>query len=194
MVPLARQLILESLVHPRTAAGRILRLGAPPPVSVCIGFLAIILATLLGVASQFVLPIPQEALVRSLMAAPMLTAGLQALVFLAMSMLVLWIGRAFGGNGTWPGALALMAWVQAMLLVLQLAQLVTYLALPALGTIVSLGSVVWFFWATAAFTATLHGFRDVLKVLGGVFISFLAMLIAAVLLVELLRIPLPGTG
>lgn len=194
MVPLARQLILESLVHPRTAAGRILRLDTPPSVSVCIGLLAIIAATLLGVASQLLLPMPDNDLTRALLGSPALTAAIQALVFLLMSVLVLGIGRLFGGNGTWPGALALMAWLQAMLAILQVAQLVSVMALLALGTIVSLASIIWFFWALAAFTATLHGFRNMLNVLGGVFISFLAVLIMSALVVALLRIPLPGTG
>ncbi|MSU89957.1 hypothetical protein GE300_10085 [Rhodobacteraceae bacterium 2CG4] len=191
MPPLLRQLFRESLVLPRSAARRILNLAPPPRAALSVALLAIIVSTLFGAAARLVLPPATNPLAEALLDAPLLATALQFGIYLVMAALVAGLGRLAGGRGDLPGALALMAWIQAMLTVLQVGQTAALLLLPALGNVAGVAVMLWFFYALSAFVAELHGFGNVLKVLGGVFISFIAVLLVLAFLVTLMGVPLP---
>lgn len=189
--PVARQLILESLVLPRNAARRIMFLAPPPAASLYTGLLAIILSTLFATLVSQLLPANGNPLAERLLNAPMVMVALQCVMFLTMAAMATGIGRLMGGHGVWADALAMMAWLQVMLTILQVGQVAALLALPALGNIAAIAVIFWFFHALSVFVAELHGFGNVLKVLGGVFISGLAVLLVLAFLVTLAGVPLP---
>jgi len=191
MPPVARQLILESLVLPRNAARRILSLAPPPAASLYTGLLAIILSTLFGTALSLLLPAGGNPFAESLLDAPLMMVAIQSAMFLTMVTMATVFGRLAGGHGDWAGALALFAWIQVMLVLLQVGQVAALMVLPALGNIVAIAVIFWFFHALSVFVAELHGFRNVLKVLGGIFISSFAVLLVLAFIVTLAGVPLP---
>ncbi|MBD3625258.1 MAG: hypothetical protein HUJ24_07740, partial [Rhodobacteraceae bacterium] len=79
--PVARQLILESLVLPRNAARRILYLAPPPAASLYTGLLAIILSTLFGTVLSLLLPAGGSAFAESLRDAPLRMVAIQSVLF-----------------------------------------------------------------------------------------------------------------
>ncbi|KTF07440.1 Cytochrome c-type protein, partial [marine sediment metagenome] len=84
-------------------------------------------------------------------------------------------GRMFGGHGRFEDALLLTVWIEVMLLVVQLAQIVLSLALPGLAGILGIIAVALFLWLTVQFTKALHGFTSGPKVLLVMFGTLLVM-------------------
>ena len=84
------------------------------------------------------------------------------------------VGRACGGQGTFEDALAMVAWFQAILLALQIAQVLAGLVLPPLSGLIAQATLVLFFYLLTMFTAELHGFQSP----GVVFAMIIATMVA----------------
>lgn len=111
----------------------------------------------------------------SLMASPFAFAALQFGGMILGAVMIHRVGRLFGGHGTWDQTLPLVAWLQIVMMVLQLAQVLLVLALPILALPVILFAVFSVFFLTAHFTAALHGFASVGKVLGGIILTLVVV-------------------
>lgn len=61
---------------------------------------------------------------------PLVLAGMQLVAIVLGAGLMAGVGRMFGGHGRFEDALLLTVWIEVMLLVVQLAQIVLSLALP----------------------------------------------------------------
>ncbi len=98
--------------------------------------------------------------------------------FIGLGILVLLtyvLGRQFGGKGSFAGTLALIGWLQVILMVLQLAQVAALVLLPPLALMISLFSVVLFAWLLTSFTAELHGFTSLIRTFSGMVASFIGL-------------------
>ncbi|WP_112322621.1 YIP1 family protein [Oceanibium sediminis] len=191
MVPPYRRLVVESLTLPKSAARRILGAPLSSGQALSVGVVAIISSTLAVVFLQLLWPMPGNPLADALLAAPLLAVALQVSVFLVTTALVARVGRAFGGEGDYRGAINLVAWLQVMLTLAQFAQLALLLILPVFAALLNLATVFWYFWALASVTAALHGFGNVLKVLGMIFITMIAVLFLTAILMTMLGVPVP---
>ncbi|GLS85083.1 YIP1 family protein [Cypionkella aquatica] len=180
--------------NPRAAARRLM--GWQLPVStvwLMIALMAVISACLSSV-SFLLTPAPSEPSVidpnlLAIFTNPLQIALLQGLVLVIMAMLAQGIGRLFGGTGSFPDALILIAWTEALLCLIQLAQTILMLATPSIAAALGMFGIVLFVWVLSNFIAELHGFQSTGKVLFGIVgtvfaISFL-MALATVGLLEL---------
>jgi hypothetical protein len=88
-----------------------------------------------------------------------------------------------GGGGGFADALLLAAFLQAIMLVVQLLQIAALLLFAPLAGIFSIIGVVVFLWVLTGFVAELHGFRSLLGVFGMIVATTfgLAFLIAMLL-------------
>lgn len=136
-------------------------------VPMAVRWLALVAVIVLGVLVAYLLPLAQGAI--ELVPSPVSAAILQIGMNLGAIILVTAIGRAFGGQGQFEDAVLVIAWLQALMLVLQPIQLLTFLLLPALSVPVVLLSVGLFFWLFTGFICALHGFQSRLAVLAGTF-------------------------
>lgn len=100
------------------------------------------------------------------------------------------VGSWFGGRGGLADALALVAWIEALLLVLQLAQLVLIGPLPGLSAALGFLGVAMAAWLATVFVAELHGFRS----RGLVFFGILATLFGVAVLLILIGALVLGAG
>jgi hypothetical protein len=117
---------------------------------------------------------------------PLLLAGVQVFAQGAAAWLAWAVGRFFGGTGTLPQALALLAWVEWVLVLVQVAQVLLLLAVPPLAEATSPLALMLFFWLTASFIAELHGFPNLWKVLLGIILTAAAMGVVAVFILTAL--------
>jgi hypothetical protein len=115
-----------------------------------------------------------------------LAAGQMAGLFIA-ALLIVWVGRIFGGWGRFSDAVALVAWVEAIMFALQLVQFVALFILPMATIVLALVGLGLMIWLMVHFIAELHGFANLWAVFFGMIgtlltMSFiLAALLAAVL-------------
>ena len=192
------ELLSESLTDPLAATRRIIGLGLSTTTLWQTLFVAIIVTVLLEQAvfwisaSGVVLPdpsnlTPPEAqileMTRFYAENPLFMVVLQlGIAAVAVGAITL-IGRVMGGQGNFEDALAMIAWFQVILLLLQIAQTVVAGLFPPMGGLLALATLLIFFYLLTMFVAELHGFENTGMVFAMIIVSLvgLAALVAVVL-------------
>lgn len=115
---------------------------------------------------------------------PFLMAGVQAGLLLYSAVAMAFFGRQFGGQGRFADALALMVWIQAIMVGAQLVQTVVMILFPIIGVLMTLALLGVMLWLITLFTAALHGFQSLALTGVGVVLVFFgsAMLIGSAML------------
>lgn len=105
---------------------------------------------------------------------PLLLAAMQVCAVVITAALMERVGRMFGGTGNFVDALLLMTWIEVILLVVQMVQVVLLFVLPLVSAILGLVAMLLFIGLTILFTRELHGFQSTWKVALGVLATALA--------------------
>jgi hypothetical protein len=181
--------VRNTLADPRGGARRIIALDLPSSTGWAAVALMAVISTLITYAAFRLSPPEARAFFAGAMESPLRTAFLQLFVMVA-SVFAIWrLGRARGGTGTMPQTVALVAWLQFVMLVLQVVTLVVQLLVPPIAGLVGIGELALFFWVLSSFVAELHGFRSVAATFGGVLIAMiLLVLVMAALLATLVGV------
>ena len=170
-----------TLTAPRQGARAVLNLGLTQGERLGLLALVAILNVLAVEAFVAVAPEPPEAMLASFLDRPLAFAGMQIGGILLMTGLVHGVGRLFGGRGQGAGALVVVIWLQVILLLLQLAQVLAMLVLPPLTVLIGLASLGALFWLLPNFVAELHGFQSV----GLTFVGMIGTVVVVSLLLGL---------
>lgn len=111
-----------------------------------------------------------------------LALGQMAGLFLAAG-LIIWVGRLFGGQGRFSDAVALLAWIEAILFALQVVQFVALFILPVATVVLALMGLALLVWLAVQFIAELHGFTNLWAVFFGIIGTLLGIsfVLAAIL-------------
>lgn len=112
-----------------------------------------------------------------MLAAPLGFAALQFAGLGVMAVLLFALGRPFGGTGQFPEALAAVGWLQCILLVVQIVQIIAILVLPVFALLIAVGSLGLAIWLLTNFTAELHGFRSLFLTLLAIIAAFIGMVV-----------------
>lgn len=171
--------VRDTLAHPRQGARAIMALQVPGPVAwIAVAFLAVT-STLLAYVSYHLSPAETRDFFAEAMALPLRTAFLQLFIWVLGIFALFRVGRARGGRGTMEETVALVAWLQFVMLVLQGVTLLVQVLVPPLAGLLGLAEVAVFFWLLVPFVAELHGFRSMAVtfagVLAGICVLFLVM-------------------
>jgi hypothetical protein len=160
---------------PRRVARYIIGLQLPASTGWLAVALAVVLSALLSVISSKLSPYAAQAGYDTLLSSPLRLALLQGVLLIIGLGLIMGIGRAMGGRGRLSDALALLAWLEAVLILIQVVQVVLMLVSFQLAVLLGLVTYGLFLWMLASFIAELHGFRSALKVLGMILLTILAI-------------------
>lgn len=151
--------------QPREGAKAILALNLPLSVGLMALALMLIVSSMLSaIAAGLFMTDATEGLA-AMLTNPLQMVLTQSVVLAITVMLVIAIGQRFGGRGSLAEAVVLMAWLEAILNVLQAVQLVLLFLSPTLADMVGFLSILLFLWLLANFVAELHGFQSAAKVL-----------------------------
>lgn len=163
--------IRATLRDPRAGARAVLALRLSAATGWSALLLMAVLSTLLtSVSIALAPPLPEGEMAR-IFANPLQLAVMQMVVMALGAMLVARVGNWFGGKGDLAGALAVMAWLEVILIVVQAAQVVLALLAPPLAEALGLAGAVLFLWLLSHFVAELHGFGSAVRVLGGILLT-----------------------
>ena len=163
-----RDLARLSLVDPARGGAGMLALNPAMPVR----WMAMAAAVLVGVLLAYVLPVLAGQ--GAELPPPMAAAGVQLGANVLAAGLAAQVGRWFGGQGGFADALLLVAWLQGLMVLVQLVQLLVFLVLPFAGGLVVILALGLFFWLVVGFVQALHGFASPLLVLAGTFATLFA--------------------
>jgi hypothetical protein len=186
------QLVIDSLVRPRTAAQRVLafEIGWSPLAQIAVAIACI--GMVLGYAAMAFSGGPVDPMSAAVLSRPLIGAATQLGVMALIVALTVRIGRAFGGVGGPWGATMLVVWLNAMTLLVQVVQLVLLVLAPPLAGILAIAMLVWLLWAYSNFAAELHGFASPVMVLGVSVLSLVALVLGLTLLAAILGLSPTG--
>ncbi len=177
------QLVAESVKTPRAAAARLLALSLPVQVLLQAALAVAAGSAVLSWIANAMFPVPVDTPWAALTSSPLRMALAQLAGMLLVAGAMSGLGQVFGGRGRFVQALALAVWIEAVLLLVQLAQVVLLLLFPLFASAMGVAAFVLFLWMLTQFTAALHGFeRGFLVFLGIIAALFVAALAIAVLL------------
>lgn len=187
------QMARDTVSNPREGARRVMALRLSLREGwIALALMAVASAVLTHISFLLSPPAARE-FFSDAMSSPIRTAILQGAVMLIGSWAMFWFGAARGGRGTLPQAVALAAWLQFILLVLQVVQLAAQVILPPLSGIIGILGVVLFFWLLTYFVAEMHGFTSLPLTLVGILGAMLALGMALALVFSMLfGMPQPG--
>jgi hypothetical protein len=97
------------------------------------------------------------------------------------------VGLALGGQGDLTGAFLLMGWLQTLTALLQLAEILVVLTLPAaIGLLVSVLTLGFVVWVAVSMTMALHRFAGpgaaVATLIGAFVLTFVGLVVLSMLL------------
>lgn len=184
------QLLQLTLSNPRAAAAQLKALNLPVNTSWTAILLVSVASAFMGFIGFVVSPGDVDPALSALFGSPLRTAFIQFAVLSLTGALAYWVGRRFGGTGTLAQALVLVAWVQVPPIVLQVAQLLAMVLVPALAPLIGLAGFALYAVLLSLFIAELHGFRSgVMVFFGLIVVSFLVAIVFAILFAALFGVP-----
>lgn len=182
MIDLLRDLVAQTLRDPRGAARRLIGSGLAG-TAVLTGFgIVVTTSAVLAWLTMATVPAVTGDVVAGPQGAPLGIAVMQAVSILILAGVATVGGRAFGGRGRFPEALLLAVWLEFILILLQVAQLVLMLVFPFFSVLFGFVGMVLFLWLLTNFVAELHGFSSLPRVFFGIVAAFLVVAILALLL------------
>ena len=173
-------LIRQSLADPETGAQQLIALNPPMAVR----WMLLFASVLASVVLLYLVPLMTGGL--SMLPSPFAFAGSQSVVNVAVVALIAFVGRAFGGQGSFADALWLIGWMQLITVGLLLAQIVVMLVLPLANVIVAIASFAVSIWLLVGFICGLHGFKSRVMVLAGGFMVLIAISFLLLIVLQLL--------
>ncbi|MCB6177143.1 YIP1 family protein [Rhodobacter sp. Har01] len=173
----------ETLRDPRAGLRGVLRMDLPRGARWAALTLTAVASALLVFVAQAISP-PMEGLASLFFASPFRAAAVELAMLAISALLVHTVGRAWGGTGSPDDAVLLVAWLQAIMLAIQLLQIVLLLAVPPLALPLGLLSIGLFFWLASNFIAELHGFSSTLRVFGAILLVMFGLVVVISLILS----------
>lgn len=168
MIAALRSLVLQTFTDPRYALRKVLSLVPPHQPRWIAAATVIILTVLLTQVITIIAPPPPGSPWEAMMGDPLRNTATQVVFLLAAAWGMSGFARSFGGVATFDDALMAVTWIEFLLLILQVAQLVVILALPFLALPLAILTLGLFFWLLTHFTAALNGFSSMARTFLGV--------------------------
>lgn len=174
-------LMIETLRDPQGVARRLIAADLPVQARWMAAALVAVLAVIGLKLALWIAP-EAEPTVFTALGDPRFGLPVQFTSVLLLSIVMVIAGRVQGGAGQFLDALVLVTWIEFLMLAAQVLQIFSLLILPPLSMMISIASLVLFFWLMVQFTAALHG----LTALGRVFLALVAGFFAVLFLVAVL--------
>ncbi|MBN2905270.1 MAG: YIP1 family protein [Rhodobacteraceae bacterium] len=191
LIPLLK-LALESVRDPRDGARRVLALALPEGALWQGLVLVVVLSVMLTQLGEILVPLPVDPLLPVFLANPLLTGVIQGGLLVVMIYAIHFLGRAFGGTGTFAGALALAVWLQFIMVCLQVVQTVFLIVLPPVAGMIGVFGLGLFFYLLSHFVAVLHGFPSPLRTFVAIIAAMIGILFGISILMSVLGFTLGG--
>ena len=188
------ELLIDSLKRPRVAARRVLDARVPAQQLLEAAVLVAAAGVVLGYFALLMSPEALDVVSAAVIANPLLGAVAQLAVIAVAVLLTARVGRLFGGRGTTEGALALVVWLNAVMVLVQAAQLVALAIVPPVATVLAMATILWALWAFSNFVAELHSFQNPFIVLAVVVLTTIVVFFGTAMIFAILGITPQGAA
>lgn len=150
-------------------------------------FLAVVLSRFLSVIVMAMFPSTLEGPMAELLTDPVTMGVIELGISIVTAFMVILVGRLFGGMGTFPDAILVIAWIQLILVAVQAVQVLMMAVMPASALLLGLVALILSIYLSVTMTKALHGFRSAALVALGCFgTSLLICLLLGIVLLQFL--------
>jgi len=177
-----------SVQSPRDGARALMDMRLPMSVRWLAFGVVITGSSLLTVLAVRLSPSGGEPAVQQVLSQPIALAIMQGAVMLVFAQLMYRVGQVAGGKGGFADALLLLTWVQFILMLVQVVQIVLEVVIPPAANLLGLLGLGLMLWLVTHFVAELHGFTS----LGAVFAAIIGTVLAAGFVVTVLIVGIVG--
>lgn len=191
-LPTLLRLAWDSVRAPREGARAIMQTAIPRSARWEALLLVVVVSVILGQISTYLMHGAPGPVFAPFLANPVMSGIVQMSLTVIMVFAVYWIGAAMGGNGDFGDAILLIAWMQFIMICLQVIQFAAMILLPPLASLIGIAGFVLFFWLLTNFVAELHGFASLGKVFLMVIVSMLGAAFALSVLLSIIGVTVPG--
>ncbi|MBT8457368.1 MAG: YIP1 family protein [Rhodobacteraceae bacterium] len=181
----------RSIQNPREGAAEVLSLGIPREALWLILLIVVVLSVVLAQLTTILVGGGGGPMFDGLLASPLVTGGIQLALLVIMIAAVFFVGRAFGGTGSFEESMLLMSWLQFIMVCIQVVQTLAMLIMPPLAGLIGIAALVLFFWLMTNFVAVLHGFRSLGQVFVMIIVSGFAIAFFASIVLTILGVGMP---
>ncbi|MEQ9693261.1 Yip1 family protein [Shimia sp. SDUM112013] len=191
MMPFLTALLVQTLRAPAEAGRTLCALNLNREMGWSALFLACILNTLAYFASISLFPVPSEAML-PMMATPILTL---ITLFSAMTVTVFalfWTGRILDGEARFGDILTMIAWMQFLRVLVQVATIVLMFVLPSLAYVLVMGAGLYGIWIMVHFLQVAHGFDGLGKAIFTLVLAVLGMTMGLSLFLSVMGVTAMG--
>lgn len=185
---------IRSVSNPREGAAEVLSLGVPRSALMTIMALVVVLSSLLALMTNLMVQAAGGEVPPGPFSDPIAIGAMQFALLLLIVFAIFWIGRSFGGTGSLEEAMLLVAWLQFIMVCIQVVQTLFFAIMPAVASLIGILGFALFLWLLTNFVAVLHGFRSRAQVFVMIIVSSVAIVFAMSLVLILLGIEVPTTG
>lgn len=185
-------MVWRTITNPREGAEEVLALGVPRQALWTILLLVLVLSIILGQITTLMVATAAGVTVQGPLANPMITGMLQFVLLIVAIYAIHFIGRSMGGKGSIDEAILLVAWLQFVMVCIQVVQTALMLVLPPLASIVGIVGLVLFMWLLTNFIAVIHGFRSLGQVFVMILLSMFVLAFILSILLTLFGVTVPG--
>ena len=162
----------------------------------CLGlFLLLIVITSIILAEITVIMSGEDAgdlLGGSAIGNPIMLGAVQLFFLFVLVNGIHWIGRWAVGTGNLDDVILLIAWLQFILICLQVVQTVAFVVFPLLAAMIGLASIVLFFMLLTNFVAEVHGFNSLARVFFAIFVSLVSFAILLSIILSIFGFRITG--
>lgn len=167
-----------TLREPKKAARGLIAMNLPMSVRWLALSLVTVLSTLFLLAEIKLSPFSDDPMMLRMLDSPLMLAAMQFLVLVVSAYLIARIGKFFQGVGNFDDALLLVLWMQAVLCLVQLFQILAMLTFAPLADLVGFVALFATGWLITNFVAELHGFKSLILVFVGILLGAFATMVA----------------
>lgn len=185
-------LVGDTLRAPRQTFARLLALRLPVPVLAQALILVVVLSVLLAELSNLMVSYLHPPGMGAMLLSPFFFGVLQLALLTGTLLAIHWVGRALGGQGSLAGAILVVAWLQFIMVCVQLVQSAALLFLPSLAWAIGVGGLVLFLWLLTNFIAELHGFAALGRVFAMILFTMLGVALGLSFVLTLLGVTVPS--
>ncbi len=185
-------MVLETVRDPRTVAARIMALDLGRDVLWQALALVVVLSILLAELSAMAFGSVTGQNAPSMFVSPLRMGMIQLSLLVILVFAIFWVGRAVGGQGRFRDGLALVVWLQFIMVCLQVLQTVALLVVPPLAWMIGIFGLVLFMWLLTHFVAVQHGFLSLGKTFMMILLASFGFAFGLSVLLALIGVTVPG--
>ncbi len=184
--------VLRTIARPQDEAETVMAENLSPGALWTMLTIVVAISVVLGQGSLLLTDPSGGILTNPYLANPLLMFVVQMAILVVMIFATYHIGQWMGGMGGFAPTIAVVTWLQFVLVCVQVVQTAAMFLLPPLADLLGIAGLVLFLWLFTNFVAVLHGFQSLGLVFVMILMSAFGVTFVISLILTMIGVTAPG--